>query len=155
MSIVIKYYVPDSEILREVGRLQIRHGHLDHMLRLVIKRMLGIAIDDPGYWDETHGMSKVLRDKARRHIDEKYKDKEDTAGTLNKVLDDAESATLSRNRLLHSVWVRTSDGKPVLHDRDNTLKMHVGYPLPTTAEIAAVTERVEHILRVLDHLTRK
>jgi hypothetical protein len=46
-------------------------------------------------------------------------------------------------------------GEPVLHDRDNTLKIHVGFQLPTVGEIASVCERVERIQRVLNHLTRK
>ena len=30
--------------------MQVLHSQLDHTLRLAIKRMLGISIDDPGYW---------------------------------------------------------------------------------------------------------
>lgn len=149
-----KFYLPDDDILRELGRLQIRHSHLDHTLRLVIKRMLDISIDDPGYWNGTRGMATGLRERARELIAERYRD-DDMAGILNQVLDDAEAATTQRNRLLHSVWMKETGGEPVLHDRDNTLKMHVGFKLPCARDIASVSERVERILRVLNHLTRK
>jgi len=155
MSSKIEFYVPDDDILRELGRLQVRHSHLDHTLRLAIKRMLGISIDDPGYWNETRGMAKELRDRARKLIAERYSDDDNMAGTLNQVLDDAEVATTQRNRLLHSVWMKAPGGEPVLHDRDNTLKMHVGFKLPSVGEVASVSERVERIQRVLNHLTRK
>ena len=104
MSSTGEFYVPDDDILRELGRLQVRHSHLDHTLRLAIKRMLGISIDD-------------------------------------------------LNRLLYTVWMKAPGGEPVLHDRDNTLKIHVGYQLPTVAEVASVS--FERIQRVLNHLTRK
>jgi hypothetical protein len=155
MSSTGEFYVPDDDILRELGRLQIRHSHLDHTLRLAIKRMLGISIDDPGYWNETRGMAAGLRARARELIAERYSDDEGMADTLNKVLDDAEEATTLRNRLLHSVWMKASGAEPVLYDRDNTLKIHVGFQLPTVAEVAGVSERVERIQRVLNHLTRK
>jgi hypothetical protein len=145
MSSKGEFYVPDDGILRELGRLQVRHSHLDHMLRLAIKRMLGISIDDPGYWSETRGMAAGLRARARELIAERYSDDDDMAGTLNQVLDDAEVATTQRNRLLHSVWMTAAGGGPVLHDRDNTLKMHVGFQLPTVGEVARVSERVERI----------
>ena len=155
MSSKAEFYVPDDDILCELGRLQIRHSHLDHTLRLAIKRMLGISIDDPGYWNETRGMTAGLRARAREIITERYSNDDDTAGTLNKVLDDAEAATNLRNRLLHSVWIKASGEEPILQDRDNTLKIHVGFKLPTVAEVEGVSKRIERIQRVLNHLTRK
>lgn len=58
--------------------------------------MLGISINDPGYWNETRGMAAALRERARELIAESYSDDEDTADVLNKVLDDAEEATKRR-----------------------------------------------------------
>jgi len=155
MSSTGEFYVPGDDILCELGRLQVRHSHLDHILRLAIKRMLGISIDDPGYWNETRGMAAELRARSRELIAERYWDDDDMAGALNKVLDDAEEVTNLRNRLLHSVWMKARGGEPVLHDRDSTLKIHVGFQLPTVGEVASVSERVGRIQRVLNHLTRK
>lgn len=105
MSAEAEFYVPDDKTLCELGRMQVLHSPLDHTLRLAIKRMLGISIDDPGYWNETLGMAATLRQRARELIAERYCDDQDTAAILNKVLDDAEAATLLRNRALHSVWI--------------------------------------------------
>ena len=155
MSTTAEFYEPDDDILRELGRLQIRHSHLDHTLRLAIKRMLGISIDDAGYWDETRGMAAELRGRARKLIAQRYCNDDATADTLNKVLDDAEAVTTMRNRLLHSVWMKAEGEEPVLHDRDNRLKIPVGFTLPTAAEIAKVSEQVARVQRVLNHLTRQ
>ena len=155
MSAEAEFYVPNDETLRELGRMQVLHSHLDHTLRLAIKRMLGISIDDPGYWNETRGMAAALRQRARELIGQRYRDDEDTADTLNKVLDDAEEATLLRNRALHSVWMKRPDQEPILHDRDNSLKTHVDFTPPTVADLAKISERIERIQRVLNYLTRK
>jgi len=81
MSSTAEFYVPDDDVLCELGRLQVRHSHLDHTLRLGIKRLLGISINDPGYWNETRGMSAGLRARARELIAERYSDDDNMAGT--------------------------------------------------------------------------
>jgi len=154
MSTLGEFYVPVDDIVRELGRLQVLHSQLDHVLRLAIKRTLGISIDDAGYWTETRGMSKQLRDRLRDLIDERYRDNDDEAGTFNKVLDDAEAVTLLRNRALHSVWMKMPDGTLVLHERDGTLKEHVSFQPPTAEELHSICQRIVRIQRVLDHLTR-
>jgi len=154
MSTEDEFYVPGDDILRELGRTQVLHSHLDHTLRLAIKRMLGISIDDPGYWNETRGMAGALRERARELIATRYSDNEDTGDILNKVLDDAEAATMLRNRALHSVWMKTPGEEPVLHDRNNMLKMHVAFQPPTVEDLVSVSEQIERIQRVLNHLTR-
>jgi hypothetical protein len=149
-----QFYVPNDAVLRELGRMQVLHGHLDHMLRLVIKRTLGISINNPGYWNETRGMAKELRKNARKLIDDKYNNDDNMASILNKVLDDAEDVTMLRNRALHGVWVKAPGKKPTLHDRDNTTRQHREFKRPTARELTSVSKRIVRIQRVLDHLTR-
>jgi hypothetical protein len=117
--------------------------------------MLGISIDDTGYWNETRGMAQELRNKLRKLIDEKYRGDNDMSGTLNKVLDDAEEATTLQNRVFHAVWMARGGLEPVLHDRDNTLRQHQDFRLPTAEEIRGLCDRIERIHRVLNHLTKQ
>jgi hypothetical protein len=155
MSTEAEFCIPDDETLCELGRMQVLHSHLDHTLRLAIKRMLDISIDDPGYWNETRGMAADLRRRARDLIGQIYRDDHDTADTLNGVLDDAEEVTLLRNRALHSVWIKRPGQEPMLHDRDNSLKTHVDFTPPAVADLAKISKRIERTQRVLNHLTRK
>lgn len=37
--------------------------------------------------------------------------------------------------------------QPVLHDRDNWLKLHVGFPVPTVAELVAISDWIDRIQR--------
>ena len=134
MSVQAQYFIPEDETLRELGRLQVLHSQLEHALRLAIKRMLGISVDDPGYWNETRGMAKDLRDKARRLITDKYDDDEHKAAILNKVLDDAEEVTELRNRALHSVWMNEPGRDPFLLDRDKTSRTHINYRPPSPSD---------------------
>ena len=154
MSMLGRFYVPDEDILRELGRMQVLHSQLDHMLRLVIKRTLGISIDDAGHWNETRGMAKTPRQRARKLIDAKYRDDNDKAGTLNKVLDDPEDVTLHRNLALHSVWIERPGAEPVLQDRDDTSREHRSFHLPTVEDLQRIGDRIARIQRVLDDLTR-
>ena len=50
--------------------------------------------------------------------------------------------------------MKAPGAEPVLHDRDNTLKMHVGFQLPTVEEVASVSERVERIQHVPSTISR-
>lgn len=147
-------YIPCDEILRELGLLQIRHTHLDHTLRLAIKRMLGISIDDPGYWNESRGMTAALRNRARELIAERHHDDYDTSDVLTQLLDSAEELTKLRNRALHSVWMKACCEAPVLHDRDNWLRKHVTFQPPSIEDLQSVSSRIEQCQRVLDDLTR-
>ena len=155
MSFQAQYYMPADEVLRELGRLQVVHSHLDHALRLGIKRMLGLSIDDPGYWTETRGMAGALRERLRQLIVERYRGDENTADMLNKVLDDAEEATEARNRVVHAAWMKTPEQGPFLHDRDNSLRDHVKYEPPTQIDLAELSGRIQRIHSVLDYVTRK
>ena len=116
--------------------------------------MLGISVDDPGYWNETRGMAKDLRDKARRLITDKYDDDEHKAAILNKVLDDAEEVTELRNRALHSVWMNEPGRDPFLLDRDKTSRTHINYRPPSPSDLATISGRIQRVQRVLDGLTR-
>src|SRR2546427_12041797 len=100
-------------------------------------------------------MAAALRERTRGLIAERYRDDADTADILNKVLDDSEQATVLRNRALHSVWIRTPGQEPMLHDRDNALKIHVNFKLPTVEDLASLSKQIERVQRVLNHLTRK
>jgi hypothetical protein len=68
MSVQIIFKMPTVAVQREVRSIVIKHGQLDHMRRLAVKRMLGISIHDPAYDAETNGMSAELDSKIRKKL---------------------------------------------------------------------------------------
>jgi len=152
MATLSEFYIPDDDaLLREVARVLIRHGHLDHMLQLAIKRMLGISIDDPGYTTETRGMSKGLRDRVRGLIDTKYAEPAKRQ-VLNSLLDKAEQLSEHRHRLAHAVWMREPGQEPLLHDRGKD--GHKAYKLPTVEDLVSVGEQINQVQKTLNRLTQ-
>src|SRR4051812_30835207 len=118
MATLAQFYMPDDDaLLCAVGRVIILHGHLDHMLRLGIKRMLGISIDDPGYMSQTHGMTRTLRNRVRSLIDVRFVGEPERKEALISLLDIAEQLSEHRHTLAHAVWMREPGQEPLLHDR--------------------------------------
>src|SRR5205809_447680 len=72
MHRMVRPFIPSDDVLREVGRVAIRHGQLDHVLRLAIKRVVGISITDPLYAELTKGMTGTLRTTLKKKIEERY-----------------------------------------------------------------------------------
>jgi hypothetical protein len=151
MSTMIEFYMPNQNILMGVGRIVIRHGHLDHVLRLAIKRLLEISIDDPRYEVETKGMSKTLRTKLHKEFKRRFAEP-DLSRQFDKLLDLAAGLTSDRNRLVHCVWANLQqDGKKRKYLLDGTKHTYV---LPTVAELKRVDAAIYDLHVQLNELTR-
>lgn len=158
MAQLATFYLPEDEaLLREVGRVVIRHSHLDHMLRLAIKRMLGISIDDPGYMTETRGMTGALRETVRELIADTYGADDVMVEGLHALLDRADVLSEHRNRLVHSVWMQTPGVEPRLNFREkneNGQYEHREYEVPTVDNLVYVEQEISSVLELLDRVTR-
>jgi hypothetical protein len=148
MAEIGKMYMPDDEIALIVGRITIRHGQLDHVMRLAIKRMLGVSIDDPGYATATKGMSKDLREKVMKRASERYADEQEKLELIESLLDQAETVTRVRNRLTHSVWMQVDGQPPMMYDKDGP------YAIPTIEELQVTERQLDIMQRVLNILTQ-
>lgn len=155
VSAEVEYLLPPDNILRELGRIQVLHSHLDHTLRLAIKRIRGIAIDDLEYWAATDYMSAGLRNRVLELVSETYKDDAETANTVRAILARHEEVTLFRNKVLHSVWMTWPGGQEVLHDRDKQLEQHVNYLPPTLNDLVSLGDQIKQVQATLDHITEK
>jgi hypothetical protein len=64
VSIQIGFGLPAVPVLREMGAIVIKHGQLEHVQKIALKRFLNITVHDRRYVDEVQGlMSKELRRK--------------------------------------------------------------------------------------------
>jgi len=143
------FYIPDDDILREVGRIVIRHGLLDHLLRLAIKRFLGISIEDEGYASETRGMSSALRERLQELTTAKFKDNPDKRGLFESLLAVAEAQTKRRNTLVHAVWMHVPGKAPALYDKDGT-----AYPIPTIEILRDIERMIDVVKNILNFSSR-
>ena len=132
----------DPELLAAIGRISIRHGQLDHSLKLTIKSILGVSI--PEAVDGTHrqGSSK-LRNRINAMTKNKFGEGE-TLLRLEALLNRASMATEKRNRILHSLFAHELDGSPVIRNDDHSFG-----PTPNPKELNAIADELFTIIEEL------
>jgi hypothetical protein len=132
MAVLIKPYMPSPAVTQQVGKIVIRQGQLDHLLKLTIKSLLGISIHDPLYTEETERVSSKLRERVKELAATKLAAHEDILNELIEQIDKIGKFTDFRNNIVHGVWSRVTTGGPVkLRDSKNDKR----HPLPTVKEL--------------------
>ncbi len=143
MPVMIRPYMPAPALTREVGKIVIRHGQLDHLQRLTIKSLLGISITDALYKKETDKMSGELRERIKQLAAH-----QDVLDELITQIESIGRLTKLRNDIVHSVWSRTTTGGPVkLRDQKNDLL----HPLPTVKQLRAAEREMYSLFLTLNH----
>jgi hypothetical protein len=134
----------DPAVVAAVGRIALRHGQLDYILRMTIKTLAGLSIQDG--LDATARLgSRDLRERirklARRRLGEGA-----PLLRLEAILQRAAKATDRRNHLLHSLWAHELDGAPVIRDEHS----HDFRPIPTIPELDAVATSLAEVASELN-----
>jgi hypothetical protein len=106
---------PSARVLSAIGKVAVRHGQLDYALRMMVRTLTGVSIDDA--LAATEGtMSRDLRQRVRQLALKKFGD-----GTvlirIDALLQRASAATQRRNELLHGLWVNELDGEPMFRNK--------------------------------------
>jgi hypothetical protein len=146
MSVQIIFKMPSVAVQRQVGSVVIKHGQLDHVRRLAIKRMLGISIHDPAYEAETKGMSAELDSKIKKRLKTSKLDLSQQAELL-RLVRRARRVTHIRNKLVHSVWA--CEYRKALMLRDGTRKPESIPPITTLKQHVADIDDVRNQLNKL------
>ena len=121
----------DPNLLAAIGKLAIRHGQLDHVLRMTVKTIARLSIKEAEDATDRQG-SAALRQRVRKLAKQ-------TLGEcgallrLDALLTRARRATKRRNELLHGLWAVELDGPAKL--RRNNGKWR---DLPSVAELEAL-----------------
>jgi hypothetical protein len=128
----------DPAILAAVGKVALRHGQLDHVLRMTVKIILQLsrreALDATarqGSWE--------LRARVRKLAKQKIGEGEAFVH-LDALLERSRRATDRRNEFLHRVWAYGEDGNPIIHDDD-----HRSQPIPSVEDLEAVATEFAHV----------
>ncbi|MCH8112118.1 MAG: hypothetical protein IH905_09235 [Proteobacteria bacterium] len=134
----------DAELLAAVGKVALRSSLLDLVMRMTIKVITGVSVDD-ALRATARTPSRALRERVRKLA-------KDTLGDgapfleLEAILNLADKAAEDRNELIHSDWVHNEGGDPVVQD-----PMKGNRPVPTAKELEELADRIEQIYGALNH----
>ena len=145
-AVIIKFYMPSPAVTREVGKIVIRHGHLDYVLRLTIKSLLKISILDPAFKSETDKMSSKLRERIKDLAPTRLAAHQDVLAELLAQLDRAETLTELRNIIVHGVWSRNKIDGIKLRD----MKKGKLDPMPTVKQLRQAERDIDELLHELN-----
>lgn len=140
---------PPSEYLMALGRLVIAHVHLDHMLKMTIKSLLGITIEE-ALQELSRKGGPELRRRIEQHSLETLND-ETVTKRLMELLSRCRMASERRNYIAKSVYVRHLDGQ-----RAGQIALHYPDkqtydPPPSTEEVDRIADDVEALVREINH----
>ena len=120
------FHIPDDpKILEALGTVSVRHGQLDHILKMTVKTLGDLTIAearDATAFESSSSLRERIRKLARQRLGE---------GTallkLQALLTRCGRATKRRNDYVHGTWAREIDGVPLMITED-------GQTLPPTIE---------------------
>jgi ribonuclease BN (tRNA processing enzyme) len=119
---MVMLHIPeDKELLAAFGAVAISHGHLDHVLKRVVKTLAGLT---PAEADRAlaYEPSSSVRRIAAKLAQNNFGKASPVTLKLKAILHECELLTEKRNDLLHSVVARQMDGKAKLLQADHSLR---------------------------------
>ena len=144
MANKIVFSMPDDPaLLAAVGKVAIRHGQLDHVLRMTVKTIMRLTIREALDATERQG-SAALRQRVRKLAKQKLGEG-DALVRLDDLLTRAGRATKRRNELLHALWAAQLDGQGLIRRDDGKWYDH-----PTVPELDALVSDLEAVIRDLN-----
>src|SRR5262245_51305436 len=115
----ITFGIPDDEcLLSALGELTIRHGQLDYTLRMTIKTIAGLSIEES--LDATSRVGAAALRKRVAKLAKKRFGEGEVFLKLEAILNRARRLTELRNRMIHSLWGHDIEGTPVLRNEDHS-----------------------------------
>ena len=141
---MISFHIPeDRELLAAFGEVALRHEHLNYVLRMTIKTLANLGIEEA--LDATaYDGSRQLRDRVRKLARKRFGESEALL-KLQALLKRCERATEGRNELMHGIWAKELDGEPL-----RRTEKHEWHPLPTAGELNALASELKGLLEELN-----
>ena len=139
---MIPYIPDDPKILEALGTISLRHSFLDHILRMTVKSLTGISIQDAMDGTAFQG-SSTLRKRILRIARDKLGEGSALI-ELQAILERCRRATERRNDVIHSIWAQELDGDPKVRT-ENGWK-----PIPNVTELNALSEELVALTKQLN-----
>ena len=146
MAVMMLFHIPeDKDLLAAYGEVTLRHEHLNHVLRMTIKTLARLEVDEA--LDATvHDSSSQLRERIRKLARQRLGEGEPLL-KVQALIERCRQATDRRNDLVHSVWAKELDGEAVR--RSN----HLGWQrLPTVDELHSLCQEILALTNELNHV---
>ena len=135
----------EPSLLAAVGKIALRHGQLDYVLRMTVKSILKIPVREA--LDATDRQSsRELRDRVKKLAKKKFGEST-TLVKLDALLNRSRQATDKRNEVLHSLWAKDLQGNLVIRDDDG----HSFRSSPTESELEQVASDLATIASELNN----
>jgi hypothetical protein len=139
----ITFHVPDAEFLRALGEASVRHGHLDHILRMTIKTLTGLSVQDA--LDATErDTSSMLRRRVRKLARQALGEGKALLA-LEAILERCNRAARLRNDLIHGLFAKELDGEEVVRHGEEWI------PPPTKEKLEVLARDLELLVNQLNH----
>ena len=133
---MLKFDVPEDEaLLAAFGEVGLRHEHLNHILRMTIRTLANLEIDeaiDATLHDSPSTLHERVRKLARQRLGEGH-----ALLKVQALIGRCRRLTDKRNEYVHSVWARELDGPSMRRDRNSEW-----LPLPTLLELQALSSEL-------------
>ena len=144
MASMITFHVPeDHDLLAAFEVLSLRHEHLNYILRMTIKTLGGLSVEealDATAYDGSARLRERINKLARQRLGEGQ-----PLLRLQAILERCRRATEKRNELIHNVWAKELDGEAFRKGSD-----HSRQPLPSVQELQNLTQEIESLTHTLN-----
>jgi hypothetical protein len=128
---------PDRDLLAAIGEMALRHEHLSDVLRMTIRSLSELEVSEVRKATAFYGAAQ-LRNRVEKLARRRFGECEELH-QLQALLERCRLASDKRNDLVHSLWAQEFEG-----DFGRLVHGKV-VPLPTTAEVHAISEELMHL----------
>jgi hypothetical protein len=134
----------DPGALAAIGKIAVRHGQLDHALKMMVKDLAGVSREEA--LDAMAGVgSRQLRTHIKQLYERRFGRGDPLRVRLDALLTRARKATDKRNGLLHGVWAVELDGEAVQQNDE-----HAFENMPPVEELESVADELWAVAKELN-----
>ena len=135
--------IPDKDVQAALGIVAIRHGHLEYILKMTVKSLCGLSIEEA----LTETNKQNARRLRKRIEDEALKtlEKGEALEWLIGVLHRSWQASDLRNTFIHNMWAKELDGPLLMQNDDHTWRL-----APTDQELQQLSDEIQVITKEIN-----
>jgi len=142
---MMMFHIPkDSALLAAFGEVTLRHEHLVHILRMMIKTLGELEVNEALDATAFDGAS-VLRDRIRKLAKQRLGEGKALL-QIQALVERCRRATEKRNKYVHSVWAQELNGEAMRRDSN-----HEWAPLPTIADLQILSRELLALTNELNY----